>query len=115
MDLLDRYLQAVKFWLPKEQKQDIIAELSEDLREQVEDREAKLGRKLNESEVAEILKHRGRPVVVANQFRSQQHLIGPVLFPIYLFVRCGSSQLGRDRGAAAHSRGRKGGSKDNCR
>ncbi len=52
MDLLDRYLQAVKFWLPKNQKQDIIAELSEDIRSQVEDREAELGRKLNESELA---------------------------------------------------------------
>jgi hypothetical protein len=86
MELIDRYLQAVKFWLPKNQKQDIIAELSEDLREQVEEREERLGRKLNESEVAELLKQRGRPVLVANQFRPQQQLIGPVLFPIYLFV-----------------------------
>lgn len=86
MELIDRYLQAVKFWLPKNQKQDIIAELSEDLRSQVEDREAELGRKLNESEVGEMLKRRGRPVLVANQFRPQQNLIGPMLFPIYVFV-----------------------------
>ena len=86
MELIDRYLQAVKFWLPKNQKQDILAELSEDLRSQIEDREAELGRKLNESEVADLLKRRGRPVLVANQFRPQQNLIGPVLFPIYLFV-----------------------------
>ena len=31
MELLDRYLQAVRFWLPKAQQQDIIAELSSDL------------------------------------------------------------------------------------
>jgi hypothetical protein len=86
MDLINRYLQAVKFWLPKNQKQDIVAELTEDLRSQVEDREAELGRKLNETEVAELLRQRGRPVLVANQFRPQQNLIGPVLFPIYLFV-----------------------------
>ncbi len=86
MELIDRYLQAVKFWLPKNQKQDIIAELSEDLRSQVEDREAELGRKLSESEVADLLKQRGRPVLVANQFRPQQQLIGPMLFPIYVFV-----------------------------
>src|SRR6266849_1842434 len=86
MDLLNRYLQAVKFWLPKKQKEDIIAELSEDIRSQIEDREAELGRKLNESEVAAILKQRGRPVLVANRFLPQEHLIGPVLFPIYLFV-----------------------------
>ncbi len=31
-DLIERYLQAVKFWLPKSDKRDIIQELSEDLR-----------------------------------------------------------------------------------
>jgi hypothetical protein len=86
MDLVDRYLQAVKFWLPKKQKQDITAELSEDLRSQIEDRERELGRKLNESELAEMLKELGRPVVVANRYRPQQHLVGPVLFPVYVFV-----------------------------
>jgi hypothetical protein len=86
MELLDRYLQAVKFWLPKNQKQDIVAELSEDLHSQVEDREAELGRKLNDAEIAAMLKQRGRPVLVANRFLPQQHLIGPVLFPIYVFV-----------------------------
>ena len=79
MDLVDRYLQAVKFWLPRQQKQDIIAELSEDLRSQIEDRERELGRKLNYSELAGLLKQRGRPVVVANRFLPQESLIGPVL------------------------------------
>ena len=86
MELIDRYLHAVKFWLPANQKQDIIAELSEDLRSQVEDRETELGRKLSESEVAELLKQRGRPFLIANRFLPQQSLIGPVLFPIYVFV-----------------------------
>jgi hypothetical protein len=86
MDLINRYLQAVKFWLPTKQKQDIIAELSEDIRSQIEDRESELGRRLNESEIAAILKQRGRPVLVANRFLPQEHLIGPVLFPIYIFV-----------------------------
>jgi len=86
MELLERYLQAVKFWLPKEQKQDIIAELSEDLRSQIEDRETEIGRKLNEAEIETILKERGRPLLVANRYQPQQYLIGPVLFPIYRFV-----------------------------
>jgi hypothetical protein len=86
MELLERYLQAVKFWLPKEQKHDIIAELSEDLRSQIEERETELGRKLNEAEIEVILKERGRPLLVANRYQPQQHLIGPVLFPIYRFV-----------------------------
>jgi hypothetical protein len=86
MELLDRYLQAVKFWLPREQKQDIIAELSEDLQSQIDDKETALGRKLNESEIESILKQRGRPLLVANRFLPQQHVIGPVLYPIYAFV-----------------------------
>jgi len=86
MELLDRYLQAVRFWLPKAQQQDIIAELSEDLRSQVEEKETALGRSLSEAELEAILKQRGRPVLVANRYLPQASLIGPVLFPIYTFV-----------------------------
>jgi hypothetical protein len=86
MDLIERYLQAVQFWLPRQQKDDIIAELSEDLHAQIEEKESGLGRTLTEAEVEAILKQRGRPVLVANRFLPQEHLIGPVLFPIYVFV-----------------------------
>jgi hypothetical protein len=86
MDLLDRYLQAVKFWLPSAHRQDIIAELSEDLRSQVEDQEAALGRPLTGAEIEAILRHVGRPVLVASRYLPQRHLIGPVWFPIYAFV-----------------------------
>jgi hypothetical protein len=86
MQLLERYLQAVKFWLPKEQKEDITAELSEDIHSQIDENEAELGRKLNESELEAILKQRGRPLLVANRYLPQQYLIGPVLFPIYRLV-----------------------------
>jgi hypothetical protein len=85
-DLVNRYLQAVGFWLPRAEKQDILAEISEDLHSQIEDHEAELGRALNESEVAEILKQRGRPLLVAAQFLPQRSLIGPALYPIYVFV-----------------------------
>jgi hypothetical protein len=86
MELIERYLQAVQFWLPKQQKADIIAELSEDLHAQIEEKEAGLGRKLTEAEVEAILRQRGRPVLVANRFLPREYLIGPVLFPIYKFV-----------------------------
>jgi hypothetical protein len=86
MDLLDRYLQAVRFWLPKAQQEDLIAELSEDLHSQVEEKEGELGRPLHEAEVSVILKRCGSPILVASRYRPQRHLIGPVLFPIYEFV-----------------------------
>ena len=86
MELLDRYLQAIEFWLPKRQRQDIIAELSEDLRSQIEEKETELGRKLQDTEVEAILKRCGAPLEVAARYRPQQYLIGPALFPIYRFV-----------------------------
>jgi hypothetical protein len=86
MALVDRYLQAVKFWLPRKQKDDIIAELYEDLRSQIEDQEAELGRKLTDTEVEPILKRCGSPMAVAERYLPQQSLIGPALFPIYRVV-----------------------------
>ena len=87
MDLLDRYLQAVRFWLPKTQRQeDLLAELGEDLRSQIEDKETELGRPLNESEMSAILKRCGSPMMVAGRLGPQRYLIGPALFPIYGFV-----------------------------
>jgi len=86
MDLMERYLHAVKGWLPRAQQDDILAELSEDLRAQIEDRETELGRKLNEDEVAAILKKRGQPIMVASGYLPRQYLIGPAWLPAYRFV-----------------------------
>ncbi len=86
MELLDRYLHAVSFWLPKAQKKDIVSELSEDIRSEAEEKERELGRSLSDEEMAAILKRRGRPFAVAQRYLPQRHLIGPVLFPVYLFV-----------------------------
>src|SRR3982074_1129275 len=86
MELVDRYLHAVKFWLPRNQKDDIIAELSEDLRSQIEEKESELGGKLPASEVELILKRCGSPLAVAGRYLPQQSLIGPALFPIYSVI-----------------------------
>jgi hypothetical protein len=83
MELLDRYLHSVRWWLPNEQKDDIAAELSEDLRSEIDEKEAGLGRGLTDREIEAILKRRGHPMVVAARFLPQGYLIGPVLFPIY--------------------------------
>jgi len=86
MDLLERYLQAVRFFLPRKQQDDIIRELSENLISQIEDRQEELGRPLDEAEQADILRRHGHPMLVAGRYRSRQQLIGPVFFPIYLFA-----------------------------
>ena len=86
MELIDRYLNAVRFWLPRAQEDDIVAELSEDLRSQIEEREAGLGRALSEDELTEILKKRGHPMRVASQFLPQRYLVGPAMYPAYMVV-----------------------------
>jgi hypothetical protein len=86
IDLVERYLQAIAFWLPASQKQDIIAELSADIYAQVEEREATAGRTLTTAEIEDLLKQSGAPILVANRYLPQRSLIGPLLFPIYLFV-----------------------------
>jgi hypothetical protein len=86
MDLLDRYLQAVKFFLPREQQDDIIRELSENLISRMDDREEELGHPLDDAEQAAILRAHGHPMVVAGRYRTHQQLIGPTFFPLYVFV-----------------------------
>jgi hypothetical protein len=84
MNLLDRYLQAVRFFLPRRQQDDIVRELSENLLSQMEDRAEALGRPLSEDEQADILRRHGHPMLVAGRYRSHQQLIGPTFFPIYV-------------------------------
>ena len=86
MDLLDRYLQAVKKHLPWQKQEDIIAELRANLESQLEDREAGLGRPLTQAEAEAWLKEMGPPMHVAARYKLHQYLIGPELFPIYWFV-----------------------------
>lgn len=86
-ELIDRYLQAVRFWLPKTNRQDdLLTELGEDLRSQIEDKETELGHPLDKAEIAAILKRCGSPMMVAGRLGPQRFLIGPALFPIYEFV-----------------------------
>ncbi len=86
MELIDRYLQAVRGYLPKAQREDIIRELSDDLRSQVEDREEALGRPLTANDEAAILRQFGHPMLLASRYRPKQQLIGAAIFPFYWFV-----------------------------
>lgn len=85
MDLIDRYLHAVKGHLPSAQ-QDVVAELEDDLRSRVAEREDTLGRALSDDEVANILKSLGRPMVFAARYQKHQALIGPAMLPYYVLT-----------------------------
>lgn len=93
MDLVDRYLKAVAKALPEAQREDIIRELSEDIRSEIEEREDRLGRPLTEAEQQSVLKQRGNPLLLGASYRHDhrtvafgRQLIGPVLFPFYIKV-----------------------------
>jgi hypothetical protein len=81
MEMIDRYLQAVKFALPKAQRDDIIKELRDSILSQTEEQEAALDRPLSEDEQAELLKKLGSPMQLASRYRKQQHMIGAIIFP----------------------------------
>jgi hypothetical protein len=83
MEMIDRYLQAVKFALPAAQRDDIMKELSDSILSQIEEKEAALGRPLSEDEQVEMLKKLGSPLQLASGYRKQQHMIGATIFPIY--------------------------------
>jgi len=93
MELLESYLKAVKRYLPRGQREDITAELSEELRSQIDAREVELGRSLLEREQMALFKAYGDPMVVARRYRQGGmslsigwELIGPEIFPMFLII-----------------------------
>jgi hypothetical protein len=86
MNLLDRYLLAVKKYLPWKRQDDILAELKANLESQLEEKESGLGRSLTSEEMQDWLKHLGSPMVMAARYQPQQYLIGPTIFPMYWWV-----------------------------
>lgn len=86
MELLDRYLQAVRKHLPWQRQDDIIAELRANLESQLDEKHAELGRPLTPAEAEEWIRQLGSPVQMASHYQPQQYLIGPAIYPVYLYV-----------------------------
>ena len=86
MELIDRYLQSVKWMLPRKQQDDVIRELSDEILSQVEEKETALGRPLTEDEQVALLKQLGHPMLLAAATASSATLIDPAIFAIYWMV-----------------------------
>lgn len=87
MSLIERYLAAVAAQLKPEEREDVVAELRDDLMSRIEAQEATLGRDLTDDEVEAVIREVGHPLSVAARYGSgPQHLIGPELFPWWLFA-----------------------------
>ncbi|HET9314657.1 MAG TPA: hypothetical protein VFQ51_03670, partial [Vicinamibacteria bacterium] len=70
----------------RKQRDDVDRELSDDLRAQVEEKEAELGRRLTEDETAAILKGVGHPLTLALRYQQGRYLIGPEVYPLFLIA-----------------------------
>jgi hypothetical protein len=86
MNVIDRYLLAVRLFLPGAAARDIITELFDDIRSRVEDREGALGRPLTAAEQQALVNELGHPALLAGRYGTRRHLIGAEMFPFYWFV-----------------------------
>ena len=93
MTLVERYVRAVRDFLPRAHKDDITNELSDSIQSRFEDEAEARGRPLTEDEQVAILRSLGHPMAVAARYRGDDRsvrfggqLIGPELFPTYLMV-----------------------------
>jgi hypothetical protein len=84
-DLIDRYLGAVAALLPKASRQDIIAELRDLIMNRVEEQEAQAGRPLDKKAMEALLREIGHPIAVAGRYGPHRALVGPELYPFWLF------------------------------
>ncbi|NBW09104.1 MAG: hypothetical protein EBR82_13880 [Caulobacteraceae bacterium] len=124
MTLTERYLKAVAAQLPKASREDIVAELRDAIQTRMEDREEELGRPLTEADEEAVLREFGHPLSVAARYGSgPQHVVGPELYPWWMFgvkvglmalvcitaiaaivrVLVGDEEVGRAIGQALHS------------
>lgn len=86
MDMLDEYLRAVSRLLPKAQREDVIAELRDEILTRIEAKEAEQCRPLTPDETEALLREIGHPIVVAARYRPEpQSVVGPALYPYWAF------------------------------
>lgn len=86
MKWLERYVDAVKTYLPNNLKQDVSDELLADLQDECDDKAEQQGRPVNEEEVHQILLRRGHPITVAASYHPRKTLVSEELFPFYTQV-----------------------------
>ena len=86
MEIIERYIYAIKRRLPGKMSDDIAAEIESLLYDELEE---KFGNKdtYSKEEVEEVMIEMGHPREVAERYRGgKQYLIGPEIFPIYKMI-----------------------------
>ena len=75
MTLVERYVRAVRDFLPRGQQDDITNELSDSIQSRFEDEAAARGRPLTEDEQVAILRSLGHPMAVAARYRGDDRSV----------------------------------------
>lgn len=83
MKLIDRYMSAVAFHLPKSRRDEIARELRANILDKLESLAEQRGRAVTDEDVSAVLKELGHPQQVANSFLPPQQLVTAELFPFY--------------------------------
>lgn len=86
MDLIDRYLEGIRWLLPSAERDDILAELRDVLMTRREEKQAAVGRSLTRAEDEALLLDFGSPLAVASRYGHQRYMIGPEVYPVYELV-----------------------------
>src|SRR5262245_20259281 len=82
-DLLERYVQAIRLFVPRRQHADVVAEVSTDIATRMEDLQKEIGHPLTDEERVDVVRRNGHPVAAAGQYRGHERLLGPPIFPVY--------------------------------
>ena len=83
MDVIEQYFKRLRVFLPKDQRDDIVNELSGEIRAQAAEQAQRVGRALTNEEQSALIAHFGHPMLLAARYWPQRYLIGPVLYPYY--------------------------------
>ena len=83
MNIVTRYVDAVKRYLPSEQRDDIGDEIQSILEGQIEDHSEMNDRPMSPEEENDMLKSLGHPMKVAAEYSTQKTLIDEALWPVY--------------------------------
>lgn len=83
MNLIARYVSAVKRYLPAATRDDVGAELQGLLQEQLDAKSDELGRAVTEEEIAALLKRHGHPYKTAAAYSPTMALVGAGTFALY--------------------------------
>ncbi len=83
MNLIERYIQAVKIELSPRQREDIGRELQSSIQEGLDDLAERNRQAPTEHEVSQYLERLGHPVRVASTYWTRRSLISEAAYPIY--------------------------------